>query len=134
MIRALAWVACLGFASGAAAQDWNGFADVETVQVVTSDEDGKPRDTTVWLAVYEGHGFVRTGGTRWGRDVRRDPDVEVRIGDQAFPLRATQIPTEDPLYAAVADVFRRKYGFTDRAMSILRNLSGPAMILRLDPR
>jgi len=134
MLHALALASYLVGASSARAQDWNAFADIETIQIVTHDEDGKPRDTKVWLAVYEGHGYVRTGGTRWGGNVRRDPDVVVRIGDDAFPLRAVPIAPEDPVYAAVAGVFRRQHGFRDRMMGVIRNFGGPATIMRLDPR
>lgn len=134
LFHAVALASCLTLSGAARAQDWNTFADIEAIQIVTNDDDGKPRDTKVWLAVHDGNGYVRTGGTRWGDNVRRDSNVVVRIGTESFPLHAVAIPSEDPLYASVADSFRQKYGFSDRAMGILRNLGGPAMILRLDPR
>jgi hypothetical protein len=121
-------------ASAAAAQDWNAESGVETIQVVTHDEDGAVRDTTVWLAVHQGHGYIRTGGTKWGANVKRNPDVQVKIGSDEYPLRAVPIPPEDPVYAAVSDVYRQKYGFPDKVMGLLRNLGGPATIMRLDAR
>ena len=133
-LHALAVGSLLAFATSSAAQDWNALAGVETIQVVTHDEDGAVRETTVWLAVSDGHGYIRTGGTKWGANVKRNPDVLVRIGGDEYPLRAIAIPPEDAVYAAVIGVFRQKYGFPDAAMGILRNLGGPATILRLDPR
>jgi hypothetical protein len=133
-IRVGALGSLLLLASAAAAQDWNAAAPVETIQVVSHDEDGAVRDTTVWLAVYQGHGYIRTGGTTWGANVKRDPNVQVKIGSDEYPLRAVSIATGDPVYAAVSDVFRQKYGFSDKVMGLLRNLGGPATIMRLDPR
>jgi hypothetical protein len=94
-LAALAAVATLAFATGAFAQDWNALADTETIEVITKDEFGKPRETTVWLAVHDGHGYIRTGGTRWGKEIRRDPDVVVRIAGHEFPLRAVPIGAGD---------------------------------------
>ena len=133
-LRACALGSLLLFASAAAAQDWNAVAPVETIQVVSHDADGAVRDTTVWLAVYQGHGYIRTGGTTWGANVARDPNVQVKIGGDEYALRAVPIATGDPAYAAVSDVFRQKYGFPDKVMGLLRNLGGPATIMRLDPR
>jgi hypothetical protein len=111
-----------------------GRRDTETIQVVTKDELGAPRETTVWLAVYEGHGYIRTGGTRWGKDVRRDPDVLVRIAGDEYSLRAVPLTAGDATYTAVTDVFRQKYGFSDAALSIVRGIGGAPRIMRLDPR
>jgi len=133
MIRALAVVACFGVASAAAAQDWNALADVETVEVVTHDDDGKARETTVWLLVYEGQGYIRTGGTRWGANIQRDPDLLLRVGGDEFALRTASIPEGDE-YTALADAFRKKYGFQDALMGVVRGIGGTPSIMRLDPR
>jgi hypothetical protein len=132
-MSALAFGSLLLFASGAAAQEWNTLADVETIQVVTHDADGATRETTVWLAVYQGHGYIRTGGTRWHANIERNPDVLVRIRGDEFPLRAVAI-AQDDTYAAVNQVYNQKYGFSDTAIGLFRNLGGPPTIMRLDPR
>ena len=63
-------------AAGAAELDWNSVADVEEVLVLTTNEDGTPRETTIWLAVVDGQGYIRTGGwTKWGDNVKRDPEI-----------------------------------------------------------
>jgi hypothetical protein len=133
-LAALAAVACIAFPSAASAQDWKAVADTDTIQVVTKDELGAPRETTIWLAVYEGHGYIRTGGTRWGDNVRRDPDVLVRIGGDEYSLRAVPVPPGDATYTAMTDVFRSKYGFSDAALSLVRGIGGAPTIMRLDPR
>lgn len=110
---------------------WADVAAVETVEVVTSDEDGSPRETTVWLAVLDGQGYVRTGGTRWGGNVERDPELILRIGEDEYAL-AVEMIEDDDLRERVAAVFREKYGFPDAALSFLRG-SRPK-IMRLRPR
>ena len=48
----LAAVVCLLGAVGADAAelDWNAVAEVEEVKVLTTNENGTPRETTIWLA------------------------------------------------------------------------------------
>jgi hypothetical protein len=141
MTRTLAALACAAaVALGAVARagappDWNAVAGVETIQVKTHDDDEakSPRDTTIWLAVHEGHGYIRTGGTRWGKNVLRDPDVVVEIEGVAYPLRATEIPA-GATYDAVTQTFRDKYGFSDAALSLVRGIGGAPHIFRLDAR
>lgn len=130
----LAAVVMIAFASVASAQDWKALADTDTIQVITKDEFGASRETTVWLAVYEGHGYIRTGGTRWGKEIQRDPDVTVRIAGNEFPLRAVPIGAGDATFTAVTDVFRQKYGFSDAAIGVFRSMGGTPTIMRLDPR
>jgi len=115
--------------------DWKNFADLDTIQVVTRDDDEEHtlRETTIWLAVYEGQGYIRTGATTWGANVRREPNVVVRMGGANYELRATPIP-EGEVYDAVKQTLRDKYGFMDSAMSIFRGIGGTPTIMRLDGR
>ncbi len=68
--------------------DWAALASVGTPRIVTIDPDGDERVTRIWLAVVDGQGFIRTGQTRWFRNIERDPDVMLRAGGSAHPLRA----------------------------------------------
>jgi hypothetical protein len=117
--------------AGAAAPDWQALAGVETVEVVTTDPDGEPRTTTVWLAVVDGQGYVRTGGTRWGDDAERDPSLELAAGAERWPLRV-ELVEDDALRARIAEAFRAKYGWSDAMLSWVRG-SRPR-IMRLLPR
>ena len=58
----LGLVAAAG-AAAAADPDWAVLAGHDTVIVETVDADGQARDTTVWLAVVDGVGYVRTSNT-----------------------------------------------------------------------
>jgi hypothetical protein len=117
--------------AAARAMDWARHAEVDTVTVVTTTEDGEPRETTVWLAVVDGQGFLRTGGTRWGGDVERDPQIVLEIGEERLPLRV-EFVEDDALREKVTATFRDKYGWTDAAIGLFRG-SRPK-IMRLHPR
>jgi hypothetical protein len=111
--------------------DWNGVADVGQVQVLTRDADGAERDTTVWLAVVDGQGYIRTGSTTWGDNLVRNPDLVLRIDGNEYPLRA-EFVEDETLREAVGATFREKYGWTDALVGAFRG-SHPR-IMRLLPR
>jgi hypothetical protein len=115
--------------------DWKNFAALDTIQVVTTDDDKEHtrRETTIWLAVHEDQGYIRTGATTWGANARRDPNVVVIMNGVEYELRATPIPAGE-LYDAVTQAFRGKYGFMDAATSLRRVIGGTPTIMRLDGR
>ena len=98
-----------------ATPDWTALAAEDVVQVVTHDAEGELRDTTVWLAVVDGQGYVRTGATRWRANLDREPDCVFRIAGKEYALRAQHV-TDADLIARVNAVFRDKYGFSDRML------------------
>ena len=127
-------VVCLlgALAAGAAEFDWNSVADVEEVLVLTTNEDGTPRETTIWLAVVDGQGYIRTSGwTKWGDNVERNPDIALRIGDTEHRLRASFVEDE-ALREGIVAAFREKYGGFDGFLNVFRGSKPP--IMRLDPR
>jgi hypothetical protein len=129
----LSTLVCVAWPIAAPAQapDWAAAADVRVINVVTHDEDGDTRDTKVWLAVVDGQGYIRTGGTSWGDNVERDPQLVLRIEGREYPLRA-EFVEDDDLRARIVASFREKYGWTDGAFNIFRG-SRPR-IMRLLPR
>jgi hypothetical protein len=118
-------------ASAASAVDWAAVAGEQTVVVVTADEDGAPRETTIWLAVVDGQGYVRTGGTTWGDNVERNPDVTLRIGARDYAVRAVRV-RDEALLAHVAGAMREKYGTSDALSSWVR--FGETRIFRMVER
>jgi len=118
---ALAFIAlALGAAAGAAEPDWDKLGDVGTIEIVTHDEDGDARETKIWFAVVDGQGFIRTGNSNWGENIRRNPsDVVLRIEGVEYPLRAEFIEN-DGLRERVVAAFRTKYGWSDGAVQIIR--------------
>ena len=131
MLVCAAWPGVAPAEAPASAPNWAAAADVRVVHVVTHDEDGDTRDTKVWLAVVDGQGYIRTGGTIWGDNVERDPLLVLRIEGREYPLRA-EFVEDDDLRARIVASFREKYGWTDGAFNIFRG-SRPR-IMRLLPR
>lgn len=134
--RPLLLLAALGLLASpplfaADAVDWARHAEADTVTVVTFPEEGEPRETTVWLVVVEGQGYIRTGSTRWGRDVERNPALWLQIDDEILALRA-EFVEEEPLREQVTAAFREKYGWTDALIGIFRG--GHPKIMKLLPR
>jgi hypothetical protein len=115
----------------AEAPDWSLLREVDRVEVVTTDEDGAARETTVWLAVLDGAGYVRTGTSRWGDNVVRSPELELRALGSDYPMRV-EFVEDDGLRERVSQAFREKYGFSDWAVSWIRG-SRPK-IMHLHPR
>jgi hypothetical protein len=115
----------------AAAPDWESLREVDNVLVVTRDEDGDERETTVWLAVVDGSGYVRTGSTRWGDNLVRSPELVLRAGEASWALRV-EFVEDDAERQRIADAFREKYGFFDRMVSWVRGAR--PKIMRLVPK
>jgi hypothetical protein len=115
----------------AGAPDWASVADEETVTVLTTDEDGDTRETTIWLLVLDDAGYIRTSrSTTWGGNVERDPDIALRFDGVDHPLRATFVEDEAERARIVAG-FEEKYG----SNPILNWIRGDdPRIMRLDPR
>jgi hypothetical protein len=103
-------------AESTAPLEWTRVAGAQAAEVVTRDPDGDLRVTTVWIAVVDGSGFLRTSDVRSLENMQRDPNVVLRIGGAAHRLRAEAIA--DPVLASRAEqAFRQKYGF---ALQLLR--------------
>ena len=111
--------------------DWASLGEVDTVLVTTADADGEPRETTVWLAVVDGTGYVRTGTSTWGENAARSGELVLHAGEAAFPLRV-ELVEDDALRQRITDAFRAKYGVSDWMVSWVRG-SRPR-IMRLLPK
>jgi hypothetical protein len=119
-LLAFACVASAQEAGDAApAVDWSRFTDVDTIFVVTADEDGASRETKIWIAVVDGQAYIRTGGTTWGDNVKRDPAITLRIEGADYPVDVTFIE-DDALRERVETTFREKYGWSDAVIGLIR--------------
>ena len=104
----------------AAEPKWEEVAKVGDIEIVTHDEDGDVRETTIWLAVLDGQGFIRTGSSTWGKNIQRNPsDIVLRIEGKEYPLKAEFIEN-DTLRERVIAAFREKYGWQDTALHWIR--------------
>jgi hypothetical protein len=130
-IASLVVALLLAFAAAPSfALDWNAHEDADTVVIVTSDEGGAARDTTIWLCVSNGQGYVRGGGGQWVANALRDGAVTLRVGESELALTATRV-TDAAEIARVTAGFRAKYGFSDTLATLIR---GEPTIFRLTPR
>jgi hypothetical protein len=111
--------------------DWAAAGAERVVEIVTRNADGTSRETKIWLAVVDGQGYIRTGGTRWYGNLSRDPDVVLRVAGAEHLLRAEEV-TDAQLVARVEAALRAKYGWSDRLIAPFR--FGETRILRLVPR
>lgn len=132
-LLAVGLLAAIGTAGNTALADvdWNDFTDVEEVSVVTTDEDGEIRETTIWIIVVDGAAYIRTGSTRWGRNVERDPGLILHVEGREIPVEVDFV-TDEALRDRLVAIFREKYGFSDAFISLFRG-SNPK-IMHLTPR
>jgi len=120
LVLALAFILVAIDARAQATPDWTALAAEEEVQVATHDADGELRNTTIWLAVVDGQGYLRTGDTRWRANLEREPDTVFRSAGQEYAMRAQHV-TDPELIARINAVFREKYGFSDRFIGWFSN-------------
>jgi hypothetical protein len=126
-------VAVASLATGATAEelDWEKYADVKVIEVVTVDPDGDLRETPVWFVLLEGAAYLRTSRSRWLENIRRDPKVVIRIQDEEFPLLAHAVEGEE-IIGRVDTASREKYGWQEAMIHVFRFRTPD--ILKLSPR
>ena len=96
--------------------------------MITTDEGGRARTTTVWIVVVEGHAYLRTGSTIWGGNVEREGRLKLKGVAGEYQCRAERI-TDQSLNTKVTAAFRAKYGFRDVISGVIR--LGESRIFRL---
>lgn len=117
--------------AGADYPDWQALADVEVIEVVTRDADGSERASKVWFVLVDGAPYLRTSRSRWLENLRRDPDLGLRIEGREYTARAEEVQG-DEIVDRVDAASRDKYGWQERAIHPFR-LRKPD-ILKLSPR
>jgi hypothetical protein len=127
-VLALALALALGSVSHAAAPEWEELSDLQTVEVISSDEGGGARLTTVWIVVLDHQAYLRTGGTRWGDNVEREGKLRLRVPQGEFTLRAEKVLSASE-QERVAAAFREKYGTSDWWSGLVR--FGETRVFRL---
>jgi len=118
LAAALASVAA-AVAASVAPIDWTKYADTQTIEILSTDEDGGQRSTTVWIVVLDRQAYIRTAGTIWGDNVERNGSLKLREPGGYRPLRAEKVLSQAEIERVVA-AFREKYGTTDQVMELFR--------------
>jgi len=109
----------VGSSSESATPDWSKWADLQTVQVISTDEGGRARTTTVWIVVVDGQAYLRTGRTIWGGNVEREGKLKLKGEPGEYRFQAERI-TDPSLQEKVMAAFRAKYGFQDVISGVIR--------------
>jgi hypothetical protein len=117
--RALLALLLLSAAPAAAQSEWSPFVEASIVHIVTRDEDGAERDTSVWFVVVDDAGFVRTNDSRWLANIRRGSSVVLRFDETSRPVTTEEV-SDAVLTGAVEEAFKVKYGLLQRVMSAFR--------------
>ena len=100
----------LAAAEGPAASiDWSTAADVEVVEILTTNADGSVKETKIWLVVIDGGGYIRTSGSSWFENIQRDSNVTLRVGEAEYPLRA-ELVEDEALRERIQAALKEKYG------------------------
>ena len=110
---------------------WSSVANESTLVVLSENADGTPHETTVWLAVVDDQGFIRTGNTSWYPNLERKPDIAVRIAGKEYAVRA-ELVKDESLEARVIAAFNAKYGWEDSVVGWF--FRGKPHIIKLAPR
>ena len=111
--------------------DWDAASDDEVIEILTADPDGDLRRTRVWFVRIDGVTYLRTSGSRWLANLRRDPDVTVCVRGVDYPQRA-QVVDDPRMVEGVENAARVKYGFQNTLVGLVR--TGSIDVIRLDPR
>ena len=111
--------------------DWNQYARVQTIEVLTIDPDGELRVTPVWFVLLNGEAYLRTSGSLWLDNLRRDPNLRLKIEGKVYEAQAEEIPGMG-IVEKVDIASERKYGLQERLIHIFR-MRKPE-ILRIFPR
>ncbi len=95
--------------------DWEGIGERWSLHIVTRDPDGDERVTRVWLATLDGVGTLRTGESRWARNLKADPHCRLRVRGVDYATRA-EFVTEREQRVRIDLAFREKYGWQERLL------------------
>ncbi len=111
--------------------DWHAVANVQVIEILTVDEDGDRRETKVWFVLIDGIPYLRTSDSSWLDNIRRDPNVVIRI-EGAGHAQVAREATTPGLIEQVDAASRAKYGWQDGFIRFFRvgdpqilELSGP---------
>jgi hypothetical protein len=115
----LAFALAVASSTESATPDWSKWADLQTVQVISTDEGGRARTTTVWIVVVDGQAYLRTGRTIWGGNVEREGKLKLKGEPGEYQFRAERI-TDLLLQEHVMAAFGAKYGFRDVISGVIR--------------
>lgn len=83
----------------------------------TGRKSGQPREIEIWFTERNGLYYVMAEyeTSNWVRNLRANPDVQVRVSEKRFAARARILVagTEDETCRAVQKLYQEKYDWSD---------------------
>jgi hypothetical protein len=111
--------------------DWSSVAEVPVIEIITTDADGDSRVTKVWFVLVDGEAYLRTNDSRWLANLRRSPELGLRIDGHDYEAAAREVPG-DEIIESVDAASAEKYGWQETLIHPFR-IRTP-QILKLAPR
>jgi hypothetical protein len=111
--------------------NWQALEDVAVIEVITEDEDGDLRESKVWFVLVDREPYLRTNGSRWLENLRRDSNLALRIEDTEYSARAVEV-AGDEILKRVDEASREKYGWQESMIHPFR-MKKPEVLL-ITPR
>jgi hypothetical protein len=105
-----------GEVASAPVSDWSFTDAIEEILIETQTGYGIPHSVTIWCVAIDGGLYVGASAPdfpeerRWVRNVRRDPDVRLKIAGRIYERRLELI-TDPARTDAVNRTFGRKYDY-----------------------
>ena len=115
--------------------NWSEIAQEEETTIIVDQEDGVRSEITIWFAVIDGRGYIRTReDMSWRAEIRRDPNVSLRFDGRDYPIRVSVV-ADGALYESVNAAYTEKYGLmSDVILAMMRPFLGPWIVYRADSR
>ena len=66
---------------------WSEINGEEEITITVNQEGRTTRELTIWFAVVDGQGYIRTRDTSWREEIEREPNVSLRIAGDDYPGR-----------------------------------------------
>lgn len=113
---------------------WSEVGGEEEITIAVNQQDGTTRELTIWLAVVDGQGYIRTWDTDWRTEIERDPNVSLSIAGRDYPVRVSAVADRE-LFDRVNAAFTKKYGMMRSVgLAVMRPFLGSWHIYRADRR
>jgi hypothetical protein len=102
----------------------------EVIVLRTQEGDGTWLETRLWIVDDGSVSWLHGADSRWMRNLKARPVVEVERGGETLRYRAQPVPGPHP---RVHELLRAKYGLADRWVRFIGPDDGSAVPVRLDP-
>jgi hypothetical protein len=101
----------------------------EVIVLRTQDAEGARLHTRLWIVDDGERTWIHGGDSRWMRNLRANPVVELARGGESHPYRAVPVPGP---HQRVHELLREKYGIADWWVRFIGGDEGSVPV-RLEP-